>query len=80
MDDFTTRHLAEYAAANCNDNIADAGFIAWVHALDEDDLAYYERHGWPLALRHYREQACEAALRAAGDPWPVKHLYSKDPT
>lgn len=71
MDDFTERHLAAYAAANCNDNIADAGFIGWVHALDEDDLAYYERHGWPLALRHYREHVVEQIMG------PVKHLYSE---
>lgn len=56
MDDFTIKHLTEYADAVCFDDERDA-FIAWVAALDADDLSYYtDTAGWPAAREHFQQQ------------------------
>lgn len=80
MDEFTLRHLSEYARGGrgfggaCFDDDDDDAFIAWVTAMSPDDLEYYtDRAGWPPALRHYREQYVDKILGA-----PARHLYSKD--
>lgn len=48
MDAFTARHLAAWVDAAVYPDDQEA-FVAWVTALDADDLGHYCDAGWPAA-------------------------------
>lgn len=55
MDRDTAAHLAAWATVRVHPDEYDS-FVAWVHDLDADDLAHYERNGWPAAFAAFLKE------------------------